>query len=114
MLSSDEANATSPKRLMRPYVGFTPTTPQNAAGWRTDPPVSEPNAIGTMPAATDAADPPDDPPGTRVLSSGFLAGPYAECSVDDPIANSSMLPLPTRIAPAARSFFATVESYGLM
>jgi hypothetical protein len=27
--SSDDANATSPWRLTRPYVGFTPTTPQS-------------------------------------------------------------------------------------
>ena len=113
MLSSDDANATRPKRLMRPYVGFTPTMPQNAAGWRTEPPVSEPNAIGTMPAATAAAEPPDEPPGTRVRSMGLRAGPYAENSVDEPIANSSMFPLPTRIAPASRSFRATVDSYGL-
>ena len=63
--SSDDAKATSPKRLTRPYVGLTPTTPQNAAGCRTEPPVSEPSAIGTMPAATAAAEPPDEPPGTR-------------------------------------------------
>src|ERR1035437_8029615 len=87
--------------------------PQNAAGCRTEPPVSDPSAIGTMPAATAAADPPDEPPGTRVRSIGFRAGPKAENSVDDPIANSSMLPLPTRIAPASRSFLATVDSYGL-
>ena len=40
------ANATSPYRDTRPYVGFTPTTPHSAAGWRTDPPVSEPSASG--------------------------------------------------------------------
>src|ERR1044071_5542459 len=28
--SSDDAKATRPKRLTRPYVGFTPTMPQNA------------------------------------------------------------------------------------
>src|SRR6476646_4770770 len=80
--SSDEANATSPNRLTRPYVGFTPTIPQNAAGWRTEPPVSEPSAIGTIPDATAAADPPDDPPGTRRMSIGFLVGPCELFSVD--------------------------------
>ena len=29
-----------------------------------DPPVSEPNEKSTSPAATDAAEPPEDPPGT--------------------------------------------------
>src|SRR5438874_7453018 len=32
--SSDEANATTPHRGTRPYVGFIPTTPVRAAGWR--------------------------------------------------------------------------------
>jgi len=32
-------------RLTRPYVGFRPTTPQNDAGMRMDPPVSVPVAI---------------------------------------------------------------------
>ncbi len=66
MQSSDDPNATRPNRLTRPYPGFTPTTPQNAAGWRTDPPVSEPSAAGVTPAATSAAEPPLDPPGTQV------------------------------------------------
>src|SRR5581483_2640558 len=111
--SSDDANATSPNRLTRPYVGFTPTIPQNAAGCRTDPPVSDPSAIGTTPAATAAADPPDEPPGTRVQSTGFNVGPNALCSVDDPIANSSMFVLQAMTAPAARSRVTTVASYGL-
>ena len=41
-----EANATSPMRLTTPYVGFTPTTPHSAAGWRIDPPVSLPKPSG--------------------------------------------------------------------
>src|SRR3954452_11160680 len=82
--SSEDANATRPYRLTLPYVGFTPTTPQNAAGCLTEPPVSEPSAIGTSPAATAAAEPPDEPPGTRRTSTGFRAGPYALFSVDDP------------------------------
>src|SRR5438046_156323 len=101
--SSDDANATSPYRLTRPYVGFTPTTPQNAAGWRTDPPVSEPSAMRTTPAATTPAEPPDEPPGTRSGATGFRAGPKALFSVDEPIANSSMFDLATMTAPAVRS-----------
>src|SRR5688572_20391857 len=84
-----DANATRPQRDTRPYVGLRPTTPQSAAGWRTDPPVSEPRATGTIRAATAAAEPPDDPPGTREVSHGLRAGPNAECSFEDPIANSS-------------------------
>src|SRR5580693_8877987 len=95
-----------------PYVGFIPTTPHRAAGWRIDPPVSLPSPIGTMPAATAAADPPEEPPGTRSRSWGLRVGPKAEFSVEDPIANSSRLALPTKTAPAARSFSITVASNG--
>ena len=87
----------------RPYVGLSPVTPQSAAGCRTDPPVSVPKAAGTSLAATAAADPPLDPPGTRPRSQGLLVGWNAEFSVDDPIANSSRLHLPTRTAPSAKS-----------
>ena len=54
-----------------------------------------------MPVATAIADPPLDPPGVRSGAEGFLAGPNAECSVEDPIANSSQFVLPTMTAPAA-------------
>ena len=75
--------------------------PHRAAGWRIDPPVSEPSASGARPAATAAADPPLDPPGVRSSAQGFLAGPNAEFSFEEPIANSSQLVLPTITAPAA-------------
>ena len=67
----------------------------------------------TMPAATAAADPPEEPPGTRVGSTGFFTGPQALCSFDEPIANSSQLVFPTSTAPAAWSFAMAVPSYGL-
>ncbi len=67
----------------------------------------------TTPAATAAAEPPDDPPGTRAGSCGFRAGPKALCSVDEPIANSSMLVLATTTAPAARRRATAVASNGL-
>ena len=86
--------------------------PQSAAGWRTEPPVSEPSATGTMRAATAAAEPPDEPPGTRSVSQGLRTGPKAEFSFDEPIANSSQLVLPTMTAPAAFRRSMTVASYG--
>ena len=49
--------------------------PQNAAGWRIEPPVSVPIAQGARPPATAAAEPPDDPPGTRSRSHGLRTGP---------------------------------------
>src|SRR5450759_1288323 len=110
--SSEEAKATMPYRLTRPYVGLSPTMPVRAAGWRMEPPVSVPMLSGTWPAATLAAEPPELPPGTRPRSHGFAVGPYAECSVDDPIANSSMFSLPRITAPASRSRSVIWASYG--
>src|SRR6476646_8103005 len=101
ILSSDEAKATSPYLEIRPYVGLNPTMPHSEAGWRTEPPVSEPSAARTTPEATATADPPELPPGTRSTSHGFLTGPNADVSLDDPIANSSMLVFPTITAPAS-------------
>ena len=76
------------------------------------PPVSLPSDAAAKPAATAAALPPLDPPGTREMSCGFLVGPNAEFSVLEPIANSSRFVLPTITAPALRSFVTTVASYG--
>src|SRR5687768_8244207 len=86
--------------------------PQSPAGWRIEPPVSEPRASGTTRAATAAADPPLDPPGVRVTSQGFFDGPRAEFSVEEPIANSSRLVLPTITAPASSRRVTTVALYG--
>ena len=52
-------------------VGFSPTKPVNEAGMRIDPPPSEAELIGAMPAAISADAPPDDPPGERSRSQGF-------------------------------------------
>jgi malate synthase len=49
----------------RPREGLNPNRPQYAAGMRMLPPPSEPWAIGTMPDATAAADPPLEPPASR-------------------------------------------------
>ena len=46
------------------------------------------------PAATDAAEPPEEPPGTRAVSKGFLVFLKTLGSVEEPIATSSMLRLP--------------------
>src|SRR3954471_8953771 len=86
--------------------------PQSPAGWRIDPPVSEPSASGTTRAATAAAEPPLEPPGVRVTSHGFFDGPSDEFSVDDPIANSSRFVLPTITAPAFSRRCTTVALYG--
>src|SRR5580658_10272184 len=97
---------------MRPYVGLKPTTPQNAAGSRIEPPVSLPKPSGAMPAATAALDPPDEPPGTRVSSHGLRVTPRALFSHELPIANSSRLVFPIGIAPASMARATAVAVYG--
>ncbi len=77
-----------------------------------DPPVSEPRLARQRSAATAAAEPPEDPPGTRVVSQGLRVGPKAEFSVEEPMANSSRLVLPSRTAPSAFSLETTVASKG--
>ena len=49
--------------------------PQNEAGWRIEPPVSVPIAHGARRPATAAAEPPEEPPGTRERSHGLSTGP---------------------------------------
>ena len=74
--------------------------------------MSVPIASGTARDATAAADPPDEPPGTREASHGFRAGPYAEFSFDEPIPNSSQFVFPTTTAPAATRRATHVASSG--
>ena len=80
-----------------------PVMPQNAAGMRTEPPVSVPSAPRKSPAATPAPLPEEDPPGhvsgfqgLRGTGNGFDASGM-------PIANSIVEVLPMITAPAARS-----------
>src|SRR3990172_10728170 len=62
-------------RGTRPYVAFSPNTPQIDAGMRIEPPPSLPSAMGPNPAATAAAAPPLDPPAMRAGSHGFVVVP---------------------------------------
>ena len=73
--SKDEPYAISPYLDTVPYVGFMPTTPQYEAGCLIEPPVSEPSAAKHSFAATAAAEPPEEPPGTCSVFLGFLVGP---------------------------------------
>ena len=68
-------------------------------------------------AATDAADPPEDPPGTNsaclsFFFQGLITEPKKLVSLEDPIANSSLFSLPNNIAPLFHKLFVTVDSYG--
>ena len=55
--------------------------PQQAAGIRIEPPVSEPSAASASPAASAAAEPPLDPPATRPGASGF--GTVPKCGFSE-------------------------------
>ena len=88
-----------------------PTTPESAPGCRIEPPVSVPSANTAWPAATAAADPPEEPPGTRDRSQGLRTGPNAEFSFELPIANSSRFVLPSMTAPRSSSRVTTVAEY---
>jgi hypothetical protein len=62
-------------------VGLSPTTPQQAAGIRMEPPVSDPSAASASPAASAAADPPLEPPAVRSGAIGF--GTVPKCGFCD-------------------------------
>ncbi len=62
-VSKVSATGSTPSNGQRPYVGLSVNTPQKEPGRRTDPAVWVPNANGTWPSATAAAEPLDDPPG---------------------------------------------------
>jgi hypothetical protein len=81
----------------------------------TVPPVSVAVAPMAERAATAAAEPPEEPPGTRsefapFLRQGFFTAPWVLVMLDEPMANSSMLSLPSMTAPACQSLAETVDS----
>ena len=77
---------------------------------RSEPPPSLPWAIGTIPLATAAAEPPEDPPGVRAGSQGLRAGPYSSGSVTGRIPYSGVLVVPTITKPAPRRRLTTLWS----
>ena len=101
-MSNDGASATPPVLVTNPNVGLSPATPQKLAGMRIDPPVSLPTATGTIPAATAAAEPPLDPPGTRSRFHGLRVLGRRSCWVVMPQPNSCDRVVPTTTAPARR------------
>ena len=87
----------------RPFCGLRPSTPQQAAGIRIEPPPSDPIAAPASPAATAAAEPPDDPPGVRCRSHGLRLTPNVGDSVHGVTVSSGTWVLPRITAPAPRS-----------
>ena len=60
-------------------------------------------APATIPAATAAAEPPDEPPGVREGFHGLRVVPLASVIVHGQIISSGTFVIPSGIAPAARS-----------
>src|SRR6476620_5181756 len=77
--------------------------PQKDAGPRMLPPMSDPMLKNAIPAANDAAVPPDDPPGVRARSQGLWDVPYMSLKAWASMSSSGTLVAPSRIAPASRS-----------
>src|SRR5690606_38328367 len=85
----------------RPQVGFNPTRPQEAAGMRMEPPPSLACATGTMPEATAAAEPPEEPPADTPCFHGLCTGPCNMFSVVRLNPISGDLERPRLMSPAA-------------
>src|SRR6478609_4614106 len=100
----------TPARLTSPELGINPASPQNDAGPRIEPPVSEPSEAGTMPAASAAADPLDDPPLKCSTCHGLRDGGHGKSNDGPPCANSCVCSLPSSTAPASCSSFVVVAS----
>ena len=84
-----------------PQLGFSPTSPQQAAGRRIEQPVSVARPRSQRPAASAAALPPDEPPVVLPGCAGFCTVPYQGFWLVTPQANSCRFALPTMTAPAA-------------
>ena len=86
-----------------PKEGLSPKMPEKPAGMRIEPPPSVPSDKGAKPAATAAAEPPDDPPGVFDRSQGLRVTPDSGELVTPFQPNSGVVVLPRRIAPCSRS-----------
>src|SRR5205823_13800798 len=94
-----------------PGDGRKPTTPQIAAGIRSEPPVSEPVHTGSMSQASATAEPPEEPPALSRGSNGFPVAPQTTLRVFAPAPNSGTLVLQIMIAPALRTSATMAASF---
>src|SRR2546430_5546842 len=109
-VSMEGASGYTPSSGTRPQVVFRPAIPQQAAGIRTEPPVSVPRAASASPRAIATAEPLDDPPGTRRGSTGFSGVPSHGFTPLADQHSSVRLVLPTIRAPARRAAATTGAS----
>ena len=99
---------------IRPLVGFKPRVPHEADGILIEPPPSFACAIGTILDATDAADPPLEPPDVHFKSQGFLVGRKAFGSVVTINPNSGVADFPQIIEPVEMIFFVILLLYDIL
>src|SRR3984885_9976975 len=77
----------------RPMLGRMPTTPQKLAGFRSEPPMSEPWASHAVPVASATAAPPEEPAADRDRSHGLRVAPNTSLKVLAPAPNSGVFDL---------------------
>src|SRR5207245_7602271 len=99
--------------LTRARVGFSPTSPHSLAGMRIEPPPSLACATATMPLATAAAEPPEDPPVECPGFHGLRAGGKLFGSVVTVVPNSGTVVRPGATNPAARECSARNDVAGI-
>ena len=85
----------------RPYGGLNPVTPQNEDGILIEPPMSEPVASVAEPAASDAADPPLEPPGENAVFHGLRVTPHSLVQVNGAQQNSGVVDRACTMPPAS-------------
>src|SRR5262245_15390933 len=90
--------------LIRPRVGLSPHSPHALAGIRIEPPPSLACATATMPLATAAAEPPDEPPLECSTFHGFREGGKLFGSVVTVVPSSGTLVRPRATNPACRNW----------
>src|SRR3954454_1509845 len=93
-------------------VGLSPTRPHSLAGMRIDPPPSLACATATMPLATAAAAPPEDPPVEWSGFHGLRAGGKLLASVVTVVPSSGTLVRPSEMKPASRNCCARYDVVG--
>jgi hypothetical protein len=97
---------------MRPRVGFSPNSPHALAGMRIEPPPSLAWATATMPLATAAAAPPDEPPLECSTCHGLREGGKLFGSVVTVVPSSGTLVRPRAMKPACRNWVARYDVTG--
>ena len=87
---------------LRPYGGLKPTTPEQAAGMRIEPAMSEPVPSVAAPEASVAPVPPEEPPGVNCGFQGLRVTPQSRVWVTPAQENSGVVVRRCMRAPARK------------